>query len=217
MRAIQNRWSSELEKLLKNEIKIKLFTSNCRIKIRKGNKIATSAYSTADVNTLPVYPHSFENHVIVVKHNTRTTATAIQRIFSSPIIYFWFLFIVLFVIIRCGLQWINDASTNAARQRQRCVLMCQDTVQLSCGVIMNSKLFASQRYRLILLAHGATIIPLIAGMFISGLLYGEYLMESEVPTIDTIKELEHSEMTICLPFLHKRFFKGYKNENWGLI
>lgn len=162
-----------------------------------------------DINTLAVYPHSFENYVVIVQHNTKTTATAIQRIYQSPIVYLWLYLICLFVVVRCGLRWINEsATTNARKKRQRCVLMCQDTVQLSCGVIMNTKLFSSHSYRHILLAHGATIIPLIVGMFISGLLYGEYLMQSEVPSIDTISELEHSAMTICLPLLDKRFFKG---------
>lgn len=59
--------------------------------------------------------------------------------------------------------------------------MCQDRVQLSCGIIMNSKLCVK-------------IIPNIAGMLISGLLYGVYLMASQIPNIDTIEQLD---LTVC--------------------
>lgn len=173
-------------------------------------KISTSGLNNIDVNQLAVYPHNFVNYVIIVKHDTKTTATAIQRIFVSPIIYIWILLIVLFVMVRCGLQWITESkATKLARKRRRCVFMCQDTVQISCGVVMNTKLFASQCYQQILLAHGASIIPIIIGMFISGLLYGEYLMRSEVPRIDSIVQLEQSDLTVCIPFLHKKFFKEY--------
>lgn len=74
-------------------------------------------------------------------------------------------------------------------------------MQLSCGIVMDTKLFTSHRYRNALLAHGATIIPFISGMFISGLLYGQYLIHSETPKIDSIEQLEQSHLTLCAPIL----------------
>lgn len=74
--------------------------------------------------------------------------------------------------------------------------MCEDTVQLTCGVVMNAKLFTSRRYGHVLVAHGATIVPLIAGMFISGLLYGELLLQSQIPNIDSMAQLNESGLTI---------------------
>lgn len=143
-----------------------------------------------------------------------TTANTLQRILFSPLIYLWLLFIVLFVMLRCALQWLNESEiTNLAMKRRKCVFMCQDTVQLSCGVVMHSKLFKSHRYRHTLLAHGATIIPVIAGMFISGLLYGDYLINSEVPNIDSIEQLEKSELTVYAPFIsNMEYFKRYIEE-----
>lgn len=158
-----------------------------------------------------VYPHNFENFVIIVENNMiKTTTSALYRMLMSPLIYLWLLFIVLFVVIRCGLQWIYlIGATDSATKRRRCVYMCQDTVQLSCGVVMHEALFTSQRYRHALIAHGATIIPIIAGMFISGLLYGDFMMQSEVPSIDSIKQLEESNLAVMVPFYSDRDFIGY--------
>lgn len=163
--------------------------------------ITTSGFSRIKETVPEIYPHGFENFVIVVENNTTTTATALQRIFKSPIIYIWLLFIVYFVVIRCGLQCLYESeTTKSVTKRRRCVFMCQDTVLLSCGVVMHTKLFKSSRYRHALLAHGATIIPLIAGMFISGLLYGDYLIHSQIPNIDSIEQLEQSDLRLCVPF-----------------
>lgn len=149
------------------------------------------------------YPHAFETLVIVVENKMSTTATALQRVIYSPILYFWLLFIVTFVVIRCGLQWLNTSGADSpASKRQRCVFMCEDTVQLSCGIVMNSELFVGRRYRHALLGHGATIIPFIAGMFISGLLYGDYVIKSEGPSIDTIEQLEQSDLIVYASLLN---------------
>lgn len=59
---------------------------------------------------------------------------------------------------------------------------------------MHQKLFTSHHYRHALIAHGATIIPLIAGMF----LYGDYLIHTQTPNIDSIIQLEQSNLTIFL-------------------
>lgn len=61
-----------------------------------GIMIQTSGFANSVTKGM-VYPHGFENTIIVVENNTTTTATAVQRIFNSPIIYIWLLFIVYFV------------------------------------------------------------------------------------------------------------------------
>lgn len=168
---------------------------------RTANVIITSAFLLENTKQVDLYFHRFENYVFVVENNTTKTTTLLQRIFVSPVIYFWLLLIVLFVVIRCEIQWLTASeTTNSATKRRRCVFMCQDTVQLSCGVVMHTKLFSSQRYRHVLFAHGATIVPCIAGMFISGLLYGEYLMRTEMPNIDTYAQLDESGVALCLPY-----------------
>lgn len=165
---------------------------------RIGNVLYTSATNSEEY---VLYSHHLENYIFVVENNTTTTTILLQRIFQSPNIYFWLLLIVWCVVLRCGLQWINESETTPSTIKQRrCVFMCQDTVQLSCGVVMHASLFASQRYRHALVAHGATIIPCVAGIFISGILYGEYLMRSEEPNIDSFAQVIESRLTMCIPW-----------------
>lgn len=188
-----------------------LNSNRFRESIRKWQyDIVSSGVGSIQSEQHNVFFHDFSNFVVVVENNTTTTATTIQRILSSPIIYLWLLLIVLFVVLRCGLQWLNEREgANSATQRQRCIFMCQDTVQLSCGVVMDAKQFDSHRFRQGLLAHGTTIIPLVAGMFLSGLLYGEYLIHSEVPNIDSMDQLNQSDLAVCGPFTVRNAFKGF--------
>lgn len=76
---------------------------------------------------------------------------------------------------------------------------CQETVHLSCGVVTHSKLFLSRQYRELLLVHGVTIIPMVIGIFLGGLLYGQFLLNSQEPLIDSMKQLEESELCIVYP------------------
>lgn len=59
----------------------------------------------------------------------------------------------------------------------------------------------SRRYRQLLLAHGATIVPMIAGMYFGGLLYGQFLMNSQEPLINSIEQLKNSELRVVHPAL----------------
>lgn len=157
-----------------------------------------------------VYYHGYDGYVIIVENNTTISATAIQRIFASPIIYLWLLMIFLFVVLRCGLQWLNEREIrDSATKRRRCIYMCENTVQLSCGVVMYAKQFYSQSYLHRMLAHGSTIIPVIMGMFISGLLYGEYLVHFEVPNIDSMDQLNNSNLSVCGPFAFSENFRRF--------
>lgn len=196
-------------KILKNEyITVFLFPPRYYSRFDKYNsniKVGGFGTSTYNFGVYKIYPHGFENSVVIVENNTTITATAIQRILTAPITYAWLLLIFIFVVFRCGLQWLFESNaTSTAIKRQKCIFTCQDTVHLSCGVVLNTKLFETRRYGYgyTLLAHGVTLVPLIAGMFISGLMYGDYLMHTEIPNIDSIQALEQSNLRIfieCLP------------------
>lgn len=109
--------------------------------------------------------------------------------------------IAFFALLRCLGKWIGAAQSNNSRytQQRMCMYTCQETVYLSCGVLTESKLFLSRQYRQLLLAHAVTIIPTVAGIFLGGLLYGQFLLNSHEPLIDSIEQLEQSGLPIVYP------------------
>lgn len=165
------------------------------------NDIWTSGFIFNDYTSVEkIYPHGFENYIVVVPNNVVTKPLMLLNIMKSPILLFWILLIVFFALLRCFEQWIGaDPNISRATQRKMYTYTCQETAYLSCGVVTHAKLFMSRQYRQLLLVQGVTIIPMVAGMYFGGLLYGQFLLNSQEPLIDSIAELEQSGLTIVYP------------------
>lgn len=114
--------------------------------------------------------------------------------------FFWILLIALFTLLRCIGHWSGAAQSASRSTHQRmCMYTCQETVHLSCGVVTNAKIFQNRQYRQLLIVHGVTIIPMIAGIYFGGLLYGDFLLNSQEPLIDSIEQLEQSGLYTVYP------------------
>lgn len=137
-----------------------------------------------------VYPHSFDEIVLVVPNFMKEKSNLWEMVRDSPLLNVWFFTILLITIIRILIKkWTNANGVDDATK----VLL--ETFGMSFGVGSSYSVCCRAEKTIVLFLN---IFAILASIFCSGYLYQQYTSDNRIAVIQTLGDLNKSNLTILI-------------------
>lgn len=168
------------------------------IYIRKDTPLL-SQYMNAE-NT---YPHHFEDIVLIVPNIMTEKSNLIEIFMNSPLINVWTIIIIMVTVVRILLMKF----TKHAIVEWTTILL--HTYGLSFGVYFPVSI-QNRAEKVLILFLG--IFAILANIFCSGFLFQQYTIAFQTPTIDSLEDLNKSNLNVYVS--NYLYSKSDNNFNW---
>lgn len=141
---------------------------------------------------LKLYPHDYDNFVIIVPNLLKEHNNLINIIIDSPLVNVWAITICIVTIVRCIFKYILKNSNDW-------MYTFIETYGISFGTTSAAKSTKLSDQIIVLFL---SIFSLIAGIFCSGILFQQYATVSFEPRINTLDDIAKAQYHIFVPREH---------------